>query len=63
MINTTTYLTVTFCNITECDRDRIIEYCNQSDHDYDYLLDPLDGSIEVFGMKDEHYQELNQIIS
>lgn len=58
-----TYLTVTFCNITECDRDRIIEYCNQPDHNYDYLLDPIDGSIEVFGMKEEHYQELNQIIS
>lgn len=57
------YLTVTFCNITECDRDRIIEYCNQPDHNYDYLLDPIDGSIEVFGMKEEHYQELNQIIS
>lgn len=42
-----TYLTVTFCNITECDRDRIIEYCNQPDHDYDYLLDPIDGSVEV----------------
>lgn len=56
-------LTVTFYNITECDRDRIIEYCNQPDHDYDYLLDPLDGSVEVFGMKEEHYQELNQIIS
>lgn len=58
-----TYLTVTFCNITECDRDRIIEYCNQPDHDYDYLLDPLDGSVEVFGMTEEHYQELSQIIS
>lgn len=57
------YLTVTFCNITECDRDRIIEYCNQPDRNYDYLLDPIDGSIEVFGMKEEHYQELNQIIS
>lgn len=30
-----TCLTVTFYNITEDDRDRIIEYCNQSDHDYD----------------------------
>lgn len=58
-----TCLTVTFYNITECDRDRIIEYCNQPDHDYDYLLDLLDGSAEVFGMKEEHYQELNQIIS
>lgn len=58
-----TYLTVNFCNITECDRDRIIEYCNQPDHDYDYLLDPLDGSVEVFGMTEEHYQELSQIIS
>lgn len=58
-----TYLTVTFCNITEDDCDRIIKYCNQPDHDYDYLLDPLDGSVEVFGMTEEHYQELSQIIS
>lgn len=52
----------TFYDLNDLEIKRVHEYCNDTKHDYDYLEDPLDGSIQVFGMNEEHYIELKSIL-
>lgn len=56
-------INATFYDLNDLEYERVYEYCNDAKHDYDYLEDPLDGSIQVFGMSEEHYIELKSILA